>query len=99
MAGARGKPNGPRTIKASELKATCLKLIDEVADNSEEIVITKNGKPVSKLVPYKEQPGSFLTDDSERFPFLREMSQALDRGKGADVVWEAERGLTDGKPC
>ena len=93
------EPSAARTMKASEFKAKCLKLMDEVAENGGEIVITKNGKRVSKLVPYKEQPGSFLTDDSERFPFLREVSQALDRGEGADVVWEAELGLTDGEPC
>ena len=46
------KPTG-RTIKASEFKATCLKLMDEVTKGGEEIVITKNGRPVSRLVPYR----------------------------------------------
>ena len=46
---------GPRTIKASEFKATCLKLMDEVAENGEEIIITKNGLPVSRLLPYREK--------------------------------------------
>ena len=46
----------PRTIKASEFKATCLKLMDEVAETGEEIVITKHGRPVSKLAPYRERP-------------------------------------------
>ena len=32
---------GARTIKASEFKATCLRLMDEVAASGEEIVITK----------------------------------------------------------
>ncbi|MDE0554668.1 MAG: type II toxin-antitoxin system Phd/YefM family antitoxin [Candidatus Poribacteria bacterium] len=44
-----------RTIKASEFKAKCLKLMDEVADSGTEIVITKNGRPVSRLVPYREK--------------------------------------------
>ena len=47
---------GPRTIKASEFKAKCLRLMDEVAESGDEIVITKNGKPVSRLVPYREKP-------------------------------------------
>ena len=38
-------PPAIRTIKASEFKARCLKLMDEVAENGEEIVITKNGRP------------------------------------------------------
>jgi prevent-host-death family protein len=43
-----------RTVKASEFKATCLKLMDLVNATHEEIVITKNGKPVSRLVPYRK---------------------------------------------
>ena len=42
-----------RTIKASEFKARCLKLMDEVAESGEEIVITKNGLPISRLTPYR----------------------------------------------
>lgn len=48
------KDDGPRTIKASEFKAKCLKLMDEVADSGREIVITKNGLPVSRLLPYRK---------------------------------------------
>ena len=47
---------GERTIKASEFKAKCLKLMDEVAETGQEIIITKNGKPVSRLTPYRERP-------------------------------------------
>lgn len=46
-------PTAARTIKASEFKARCLKLMDEVAESGEEIVITKNGRPVSRLAPYR----------------------------------------------
>ena len=99
MVTGQGNPNRPRTIKASEFKAKCLKLMDEVAENGEEIVITKNGKPVAKLTAYRERPKTFFVDDTERFPWLKEVSEALDRGEGADVVWEAELGLIDGKPC
>jgi prevent-host-death family protein len=38
-----------RHIKASEFKAKCLKLMDEVQATGEEIVVTKNGKPVAKV--------------------------------------------------
>ena len=44
-----------KTIKASEFKAKCLELMDEVAESGEEIVITKRGRPVSRLVPYRER--------------------------------------------
>ena len=46
---------GVRTIKASEFKAKCLQLMDEVAESGQEIVITKKGKPVSRLTPYREK--------------------------------------------
>lgn len=45
-----------KTIKASEFKAKCLSLMDDVAHSGEEIIVTKNGKPVSKLVPVKTRP-------------------------------------------
>ena len=41
-------------IAAGEFKAKCLKLMDKVARDREEIVITKRGKPVAKLVPVKD---------------------------------------------
>ncbi len=34
--------------------------MDIVNQTGEEIVITKNGKPVSKLVPYRKRPKSLL---------------------------------------
>jgi len=43
-------------VKASEFKAKCLHLMDEVGETDEEIVITKNGKPVSVLSAYKKPP-------------------------------------------
>lgn len=45
-----------KTFKASEFKARCLSLMDEVARTGEEIIITKNGVPVSKLVPFYSKP-------------------------------------------
>lgn len=41
----------PATIPAGEFKAKCLKLIDEVAEKRQPLVITKRGKPVARLVP------------------------------------------------
>lgn len=42
-------------INAAEFKAKCLKLIDQVADTHEPLIITKRGKPVAKLVPIVEE--------------------------------------------
>jgi prevent-host-death family protein len=48
------------TIKASEFKAKCLRLMDMVNESGQELVITKNGKPVSKLVPYRKHSESLF---------------------------------------
>ena len=45
-----------RTVKASEFKAKCLKMMDEVAATGEPVVITKNGVPISQLIPAKRRP-------------------------------------------
>ena len=42
-------------INATEFKAKCLKLVDEVAQTREPIVITKRGKPVAQVVPIEEE--------------------------------------------
>jgi prevent-host-death family protein len=42
-----------RHIKASEFKAKCLALMDEVARTGAAVVITKNGKAVAELVPHR----------------------------------------------
>lgn len=42
-------------ISAAEFKAKCLKLIDEVANSHEPLIITKRGKPLAKLVPIEDE--------------------------------------------
>ena len=77
-------PSGVRTIKASEFKATCLRLMDEVAESGGEIVITKNGRPVSRLVPYRARPQSLFGIDRGRFEILGDIVEPV------DVAWEAQ---------
>lgn len=40
-----------KIIKASEFKAKCLRLMDQVAETGTTLVITKNGRPVAQLGP------------------------------------------------
>lgn len=40
-----------KTITASQFKARCLRLLDEVAETGEPLVITKHGRPVARLEP------------------------------------------------
>ena len=41
-----------QTIQASEFKARCLALMDDVARSGEVLVVTKNGRPIEELRPY-----------------------------------------------
>ena len=40
-----------RRMAAGEFKAKCLAVLDEVAASKREVVITKRGRPVAKVVP------------------------------------------------
>jgi prevent-host-death family protein len=48
----------PREISASQFKARCLGLMDEVARGGEVLVITKNGRPVAELHPCRPKRAS-----------------------------------------
>lgn len=48
-----------RTIPASQFKAKCLALLDEVAATGETLVVTKRGKPVARVIP-AEEPRSLI---------------------------------------
>jgi prevent-host-death family protein len=47
------------TIAAGQFKAKCLKLLDQVAEKRETLVITKHGKPVAQLAPMPAQDQLF----------------------------------------
>ncbi len=74
------------TIKASEFKAKCLKFMDEISANGGEIVITKNGLPVSRLVPYRERPSSLFGIDQGNIEIHGDIVEPV----GTD--WEIEAG-------
>jgi prevent-host-death family protein len=49
-----------KQIPAAVFKTKCLAVIDEVQSKREPVLITKHGKPVAKLVPADDQPGSIF---------------------------------------
>lgn len=64
-----------QTIPAGQFKARCLALLDRVARTGDEVIITKRGKPVAKVVPIKsaDQPslvGSVKTREDIVGPIL-----------------------------
>ena len=79
-----------RTIKASEFKATCLKLMDELAETGDEVVITKNGAPVSRLVPYRERTKSLFGCLRDKIEITGDIMSPLENEWGG---WDMEREL------
>lgn len=72
-----------KSIKASEFKARCLRLMEEVAESGETLVITKNGRPVSRLVPYREKVSSLWGLHRESVEILDDLVAPTGE------VWEA----------
>ncbi|MDQ3722411.1 MAG: type II toxin-antitoxin system Phd/YefM family antitoxin [Actinomycetota bacterium] len=46
-----------RTVPAGRFKAQCLAMLDEVAATGEQIVVTKRGRPVARVVAIEEPIG------------------------------------------
>ena len=73
-----------RTIRASEFEARG-RMIDDVAASGEAVIITKNGKPVSRLVPYRQKPPTLFGALKGSIDIKGDLIEPV------DVEWEAER--------
>jgi prevent-host-death family protein len=71
-------------IPAGEFKAKCLQVIDEVQRLRMQVVITKRGKPVAKLVPLDEHPESFIGSMKGTMEIIGDIVAPI------DVNWEAD---------
>lgn len=76
----------PNTIAAGEFKAKCLKLMDEIVQTKETLVVTKHGKPVVYVMPVPpEEP-----EKKELFGSMRGSGVILgDIISPIDVEWDA----------
>ena len=59
--------------------------MEEVAESGEPLVITKNGRPVSRLVPYRERVSSLWGLHRESVEIRDDLIEPTGE------VWEAER--------
>lgn len=73
-------------MKASEFKAKCLRVIDEVAASGDELIVTKNGKPLVKMVPYRSKRSSLWGLYAGRIEMHDDLVEPI------DVEWEASQG-------
>ena len=73
----------PSTIAAGEFKAKCLKLLDEVAEKRETLVITKHGKPLAQLAPMPATRKNIVGSMKGSVTILGDIISPL------DVEWDA----------
>ena len=76
-----------KTMAISEFKAYALKVLNDVAKSQETIVITKRGKPLAQVVPYricvvKPTPGKL----ADAFVFEKDIITPL-----GEELWEANQ--------
>ncbi len=45
-----------RSVSVSKFKAQCLSLLNNVAETGEELLVTKRGKPLARVVSVSEPP-------------------------------------------
>ena len=99
---------GKGVIEASDFETQCLQVMDKVARNGEELVITKKGRPMFSLAPFREQPKSLFGIDKGRIEILGDLitpvdpeweAKELEAGFGALVgnpSWDGMERLRDG---
>jgi prevent-host-death family protein len=71
-------------ITASQFKARCLSLLDEVSESGVELIVTKRGEPVARVGPV--DPDASLAGSAEQLVDDEELIAPLDER------WEAEAG-------
>ena len=76
-----------RSIRASEFKAKCLAILDEVYETGEPITIVKRGRPVARLLPPAISEGKYPQDSLQGT--VKILGDILEPVFPADV-WEAE---------
>jgi len=74
-----------KTMAISQFKARALKVLSEVAESQEPVVITRRGKPLAQVVPYrksetKPKPGKL----ADSFVFEKDIVSPL-----GEAMWEA----------
>lgn len=72
-----------KTLGAGEFKAKCLKVMDQVAATGEEVVITKHGRPVSRLVPFRKPAKTLIGLHKGKARILGDIMEPI------KVKWEA----------
>lgn len=72
------------TLNATQFKARCLRIMDEVEEKKIEVVITKHGRAIAKLVPIKET-------DKKIYGCMQGTGESRGYIFSTDEQWDADR--------
>lgn len=72
-------------ISATQFKAKCLRLMDEVAQSGEPLIITKHGKPIVTVAAAKRAPKPLFGADAGSIEIAGDITQPI------PVHWDAAR--------
>ena len=74
-----------KMMAISKFKAHALKVLDEVAESQEKVVITKRGKPLAEVIPYQRVEGNSKPGKlSDAFVFEKDIISPL-----GEELWDA----------
>jgi len=74
-----------KAISASDFKARCAQVINDVAEGRGPVVITKRGQPIAKLVPADEERKSIFGFAQGCITIRGDIVEPI------DIEWEAAR--------
>ena len=66
-----------QVIAAGMFKAKCLSIMDSVQANREPVTITKNGKPVARLIPIEEEKDDFFGFYADKMEILGDIESPI----------------------
>jgi prevent-host-death family protein len=74
-----------KTMGISQFKAHALRILDQIAKTREEIIITKRGKPLAQVIPYRNKdenptPGKL----ADAYVFEKDIISPL-----GEEIWES----------
>ena len=70
-----------KTIDASEFKNQCLALLDQL--DADGLVVTKQGKPVARVIPYEQQWADLIASLRHKVTVKGDISST-------GISWDAE---------
>ena len=73
----------PATVPAGEFKAKCLKLLEDVAEKRQPLIITKRGKPLAQVIPMPAKHQDIVGSMKGSVTILGDIISPL------DVEWDA----------